>query len=145
MRLAPPRFGGQFDPFVSDPDVHLPRALELGEFREDELNGLLHALVRILLDPAAPDFHVARGYAENQVAATRHLTQRLLRALAEQRQLEFAHRAFRTHDILPSNSRLRSSSGIRTTRMPANDSRLFGVSFTPAMRISSSSCRMASG
>src|SRR5208337_802229 len=38
VRLASPRFGGQFDPFVSDPDVHLPRALELGEFREDELN-----------------------------------------------------------------------------------------------------------
>src|SRR5208337_954044 len=83
-----------FDPFVSDPDVHLPRALELGEFREDELNGLLNTLVRILFDPAAPDFHIARGHAENQVAATRHLTQRLLRALAEQRQLEFAHRTF---------------------------------------------------
>ena len=96
VRLAPPRFGGQFDPFVSDPDVHLPRALELGEFREDELNGLLDALVRILFDPAAPDFHIARGHAENQVAATRHLAQRLLRALAEQRQFEFAHRAFHT-------------------------------------------------
>ena len=96
MRLAPPRFGGQFDPFVSDPDVHLPCALELGEFREDELNGLLHALVRILFDPAAPDFQIARGHAENQVAATRHLTQRFLRALAEQRQLEFAHRTFHT-------------------------------------------------
>jgi hypothetical protein len=33
----------QFDPFVSEPDMHLPRTLELGEFHEDELNGLLHA------------------------------------------------------------------------------------------------------
>ena len=41
--------------------MHLPCTLELGEFREDELNGLLHALVRILLDPVAPDFHIARG------------------------------------------------------------------------------------
>jgi len=96
VRLAPARCGGQFDSFVSDPDVHLPRALELGEFREDELNGLLDALVRILFDPAAPDFHIARGHAENQVAGTRHLAQRLLRALAEQRQFEFAHRAFHT-------------------------------------------------
>jgi hypothetical protein len=55
------------------------------------LNGLLHPLVRILFDPAAPDFHIARGHAENQVAATRHLTQRILRALTEQRQLKFAH------------------------------------------------------
>jgi len=76
--------------------MHLPRTLELGEFREDELNGLLDALVRIPFDPAAPDFHIARGHAENQVAATRHLAQRLLRALAEQRQFEFAHRAFHT-------------------------------------------------
>ena len=56
-----------------------------------------------------------------------------------------ANSPIRTHDILPSNSRLRSSSGIRITRMPANASRSFGVSLTPAMRTLSSSCRMASG
>ena len=55
-------------------------------------NGLLHALVRILLDPVAPDFHIARGHTENQRAAARLLMQRLLRALAEQRQLKLAHR-----------------------------------------------------
>ena len=74
--------------------MHLPRTLELGEFREDELNGLLHALVRILFDPVAPHFHIARCHTENERAAPRHLTQRLLRALAEQRQFKFAHRAF---------------------------------------------------
>jgi hypothetical protein len=57
--------------------MHLPRTLELGEFREDELNGLLHAFVRILLDPVAPDFHIACGHTENQRATARHLTQRL--------------------------------------------------------------------
>src|SRR5262245_3601899 len=72
--------------------MHLPRTLELGEFPEDELNGLLHALVRILLDPVASDFHVARGNTKNQGAAARLLTQRLLRALAEQRQFKLAHR-----------------------------------------------------
>ena len=46
--------------------MHLPPILELGEFREDELNGLLHELVRILLDPAASDFHIARGHTKNQ-------------------------------------------------------------------------------
>ena len=92
MCFTPARFGGQFDPFVSEPDMHLPCTLELGEFREDELNGLLHALVRILLDPVAPNFHIARGYTENQRATARLLTQRLLRALAEQRQFKLAHR-----------------------------------------------------
>ena len=56
MCLAPARFGGQFNPFVSEPDMHLSRTLELGEFREDELNGLLHTFVRILLDPVRPTF-----------------------------------------------------------------------------------------
>src|SRR5262245_60236222 len=72
--------------------MHLPRTLELGEFPEDELNGLLHALVRILLDPVASDFHIARGNTKNQGATARLLTQRLLRALAKQRQFELAHR-----------------------------------------------------
>lgn len=35
----------QFGPFVSEPDVQLGRTPELGEFRKDELNGLLHAFV----------------------------------------------------------------------------------------------------
>ena len=68
--------------------------LELGELREDEPNGLLHALVRVLLDAVAPDFHIAGGNAENERAAARLLLQRLLRALAEQRQFKFAHRPF---------------------------------------------------
>src|SRR5215813_11724795 len=72
--------------------MHLPRTLELGEFPEDELNGLLHALVRILLDPIACNFHIARGNTKNQGATARFLTQRLLRALAEQRQFKLAHR-----------------------------------------------------
>ena len=37
MRLTPAGFGGQLDPFVSQPDMDLPDTLELGELREDEL------------------------------------------------------------------------------------------------------------
>jgi hypothetical protein len=48
----------------SSPATSRPRALEVGEFREDELNGLLHAFVRILLDPVAPDLDIACGHTE---------------------------------------------------------------------------------
>jgi hypothetical protein len=92
MCFTPAGFGGQLDPLVSEPDVHLPCTLELGEFREDDLNGLLHALVWILLGPFAPDFHITRGHTENQCATACLLTQRRLRALAEQRQFKLAHR-----------------------------------------------------
>src|SRR5271166_2813978 len=125
--------------------MHLSHALELGDLCKDDPDGGLHLLVRVLLDSVAPGLHVADGYSKEQRATTRLLLQRLVRALPKQRKLELAHRAFRTHDILPSNSRLRSSSGIRTTRMLANGSRLFGVSFTPAMRTLWSNCQTASG
>src|SRR5271165_1343102 len=72
--------------------MHLPRAEELGEFREDELNGLLHELVRVFLNPVTPNLHIASGHTENQGATAGLLTQRLLRALAEQRQFKLAHR-----------------------------------------------------
>ena len=73
--------------------MHLSCTLQLGELGEDELQGLLHALVRILLDPVAPDLHIAGGDTEEQRATARLLLQRLLRALAEQRQFKLAHRA----------------------------------------------------
>jgi hypothetical protein len=74
--------------------MHLPRTLELGEFREDELQSFLHAPIRVLLDPVASDFHIAGSNTEHQRAATRLLLQRLLRALAEQRKLQLAHGSF---------------------------------------------------
>src|SRR5580704_19045541 len=43
--------------------------------------------------PVATGLHIARRNAEEQRAATRLALQRLLRALAEQRQLQLAHRA----------------------------------------------------
>src|SRR6478672_5078008 len=72
----------------------LTSALELGEFGEDELQCVLDPLVRVLLDPVAPRLHIASRKAEEQRAATRFLLQRLVRALAEQRQLQLTHRAF---------------------------------------------------
>src|SRR5437016_12721234 len=88
------RDDGQYDAFVTQPDMHLTSALELGEFGEDKLQCVLDPLVRVLLDPVAPRLHIASRKAEEQRAATRFLLQRLVRALAEQRQLQLPHRAF---------------------------------------------------
>src|SRR5271166_4437144 len=72
------------------PELH---ALKLGELRKDNPDGILHLLVRVLLDPVASSLHVAGGDAKEQRAAARFLPQRLLRALPKQRQLQLAHRS----------------------------------------------------
>ena len=46
------------------------------------------------LDPVPTDFHIACSHTESQRATTRLLLQCFLRALTEQRQLQFAHGAF---------------------------------------------------
>src|ERR1700680_3777786 len=68
--------------------MDLAGTVELREFGEDELQCVLDALIWILLDPVAPDFHIACSNTEDQRAATRLLLQCFLRALAEQRQLQ---------------------------------------------------------
>src|SRR5271166_7145425 len=93
VRLALARLDGQLDALLPQPDVHLSCTLQLGELGEDQLQGLLHAPVRVLLDAIAADLHVAGGDAENERAAASLLLQRFLRALAEHRQFKLAHRA----------------------------------------------------
>ena len=83
-------------PSFSQPDVHLSRTLQLGELGEDQLQGVLHAFVRILLYAIATDLHIAGGDTEDQRAAARLLLQRFLRALAEHREFKLAHRALHT-------------------------------------------------
>src|SRR5213076_2699786 len=92
-RLALARLDGQLDAFLSQPDVHLSCTLQLGELCEDQLQGVLHAFVRILLYAIATDLHIAGGDTEDQRAAARLLLQRFLRALAEHREFKLAHRA----------------------------------------------------
>ena len=84
---------GQRDALVSQPHMHLSHALQLGELGEDQPEGVLHPLVRILLDPVAPGPHIAGRDTEEQRAAARFLLQRLVRALTKERQLQLAHRA----------------------------------------------------
>src|SRR5712675_2429761 len=93
VRLALARLDRQLDALLSQPDVHLSCTLQLGELGEDQLQGVLHAFVRILLYAIATDLHIASGDTEDQRAAARLLLQRFLRALAEHREFKLAHRA----------------------------------------------------
>ncbi len=72
------RLDRQSDAFVSEPHVHLPHALQLGELREHQPEGILHALVWVLLDPLAPGLHVTGGDTEKQRAPAGFLLQGLL-------------------------------------------------------------------
>ncbi len=92
-RLGTLRPGGQHDAFFTQPEMNLTGAAKLGELREHQLQGLPHSAVRVLLDSVAPRLHVARRNSEKKRAAPRFLFQRSLRALAEKRQLQFAHRS----------------------------------------------------
>ena len=76
--------------------MHLSRTLQLGEPGEDQLQGVLHAFVRILLYAIATDLHIAGGDTKDQRAAARLLLQRFLRALTEHREFKLAHRALHT-------------------------------------------------
>jgi hypothetical protein len=58
--------------------VHLSHALQLGELGEDQPEGVLHPLIRILLDPVMPDPHITGRNPEEQRAAARFLLQRLV-------------------------------------------------------------------
>ena len=69
---------GQCNAIVSQPHVHLSHALQLSELGEDQPEGFLHPLIRILLDPVTSDPHIAARDTEEQRAAARLLLQRLL-------------------------------------------------------------------
>src|SRR5437660_224953 len=85
---------GQSDALVPQPHVHLSHALKLGELGEDQPEGVLHPLIRILLDPVMPDPNIAGRDTEEQRATARFLLQRLVGALAKERQFKLAHGAF---------------------------------------------------
>src|SRR6478752_4094927 len=85
--------GGQRNALVSEPEVHLTHRLHLGELGEDERDRLADAPIRVLLDAVVADPHVADGDRHEQLAPARLLLQRFERALAQYRQLHFAHGA----------------------------------------------------
>ncbi len=71
--------------------MHLPDALELGKLPEHESDCFLHPQVGVLCDPVVPDLHVADRDAQEQLAATRLLSEGFERTLAQQRQLHLGH------------------------------------------------------
>jgi hypothetical protein len=122
---------------------HLADRPEAIEQVEDQANRRLRLLVGVEDDLARGTARIADRHGLAEFAPARLGFPARQHPRLEDMKLGFRHRAFRPHDILPSNSRLRSSSGIRTTRMQASGLRSSGVSLTQAMRILSSSCQTA--
>ena len=50
--------GGQREPFLPEPKMDLPHALQLGELPEDQRERLTRAKVQIFLDPVGSAAHV---------------------------------------------------------------------------------------
>src|SRR5271166_2247026 len=99
----------QGDALLSQPQMNLSNALEFGELGEHQRNGFAHPQIWVHHDPVMPHLDVADGDGEEKFATPGLLPQGLQRALPQDRQLQLTHCTLRTHDILPSNSRLRSS------------------------------------
>ena len=83
--------GRQSHALLPEPEMHLPDALELGKLPEHESDCFLHPQVGVLCDPVVPDLHVADRDAQEQLAATRLLSEGFERTLAQQRQLHLGH------------------------------------------------------
>ena len=75
---------------LTEPQMHLPDALQRSELPEHQPDRLLHAPVRVLGDAVVPDLDVADRDAEEQLTAPRLLAQGFERALAQQRQLQWS-------------------------------------------------------
>ena len=67
----------KIDPFLTQPQMHLAPAAELGEFPENQGNGVAHPLVGVHLDPVLSDLHIADRNGREQFATTRLLPLRL--------------------------------------------------------------------
>src|SRR3954470_21114879 len=78
--------------------MDLAYSLQLGEFVEGEHNRLLHPTIRVFLDAIVRRLHVADRYGKEELAAPGLLFQCFKRALAKQRQLHLAHRAFHAEE-----------------------------------------------
>jgi hypothetical protein len=78
---------------LAQPEVDLADALELGELAEHQPDRLAHAQVGVERDAVVAHPHVADSDVEEEFAAARFLPQCLERALAQDGQLQLAHRA----------------------------------------------------
>lgn len=83
----------QPDPFLTQPEVNLPDALELGELAEHQAERLADPQVRVYGDAIVAGLDVADRHGEEQFAAPRLLAQSLQGTLAQDGQFHLAHRA----------------------------------------------------
>ncbi len=84
--------GGQDNLLLPAPHQHLADRLKLGKLAEHQCHGLLHTLVRILLDTIVASLHIADRHGEEEFAPTRLLLHGFDRALPEDGKLHLAHR-----------------------------------------------------
>ena len=84
--------GGQDNLLLPAPHQHLADRLKLGKLTEHQCDGLLHRLVRILLDTIVASLHIADRHGEEEFAPTRLLLHGFDRALPEDGKLHLAHR-----------------------------------------------------
>ena len=75
--------GRQGYPLLAEPEMHLPDALELGEFGEDQRDSLAHPLVRVFGDPVVTNLHIADRHRQEQFAPPRFLLQCFQRTLPQ--------------------------------------------------------------
>src|SRR3954467_6929678 len=78
--------------------MDLAHSLQLGEFVESEHDRLLPPTIRVFLDAIVRHLHVADRYGKEELTAPGLLFQCFKRALAKQRQLHLAHRAFHAEE-----------------------------------------------
>ncbi len=133
------------DAFVQEEPDGACRAPEALERVEDQAQRVLHFDIGIQVKDPIRTVHQSHWRSDLKFAAASLVELTAAHPSLEDMKFGFAHRPFRTHDILPSNSRLKSLSSTRITRVQASASRLCVISFTPASHILSSNCRMAGG
>lgn len=90
---------GQFKTMFNEPHESLPRASQLGDLVEDQTYGLLHAAIRILLEPVT-SLHEADRSGDDKFAAPCLLIACRKGTLSEEIEFVFVRLPFR-----PSSSR----------------------------------------
>ena len=71
-------YGGQRDPFLSEPEMNLPHALQLDELAKDQCERLANALVRIRLNSIGSVSDIANRNRGEQFAASSLLFERFV-------------------------------------------------------------------
>src|SRR5262249_8914662 len=83
--------GRQGDALMTEPQMDLPDALELGEFGKDQRHSFAHPLIRVFHDAVVSHLDIANRYRQEQLSPSCLLPQRFQRTLPQDRELQLAH------------------------------------------------------